>query len=124
MKTIILLLIMTVIGGCVPHSRISTGNSIRLDGMTGRHYTEIMNLWGPPSYRESDGMGGQILSWTEERILNAPNDTQIFSDDLEERDNSFFEPPSNNPGPNVYTFWINTNGFIYRTSYGQETLLP
>jgi hypothetical protein len=91
MRTIILLLIMAVIGGCVPHSNISTGDFIRLDSMTGVHYTEIMNLWGPPTSREPDGMGGEILTWTEDRVLHAPHDTHILSSDIAERDNSFFK---------------------------------
>lgn len=78
---------------------ISTKNN----SWIGKHYSELIEVYGEPVQVFKDGSGGKIFSWSlipvDEGLLDEP------------RTKSTFGTGSNQ------VYWINTKGVIYRKGF-------
>ncbi len=133
--TLLCLLALVALSGCL-------SPDAAMKSFLGQHSSELVARWGPPQQKMSDGQGGEIWSYFQQRQWTTPgqaNTTFAGTGDsygsiygnpygATYQGNSSFSgnatttyTPSQNHGYTAHrTFFINSDGVIYR--YGWKGL--
>lgn len=79
------------------------------------HSSELITKWGPPNRTMDDGAGGQLFIYEFGRSSTGPGyaSTQAYGS----RYSTVYYPPQTSGYVATRTFWVNSEGIIYRWAW-------
>jgi hypothetical protein len=89
----------------------------------GHHYSDLIAAWGPPAQVLDDGSGGKIMTWASTRSFTSPgyattNTTaNVYGSYGTANSVTTYTPPQTTSYTASRTFWVNTDGIIYRWAW-------
>jgi hypothetical protein len=116
-RVLTLLLIVIMLSGCV-----SQMNST-MKSWEGKHYSDLIASWGPPSQVLDDGQGGKIYcfqstgSYTTPGSATTTGNAYSFGNTATYYGNSSYNPPQTYSYQRYRMFWVNSSGYVYRWSW-------
>ncbi len=110
-KTACLILLLSVTG-CGAGKKLSA----TMDAWKGHHQAELIRSWGPPDRTDSDGQGGQVLTWLRDRGNRSKTSTTYNTGVKGPGGEDIIVTNTSGGGkrePATRMFWVNEEGIIY-----------
>jgi hypothetical protein len=117
MKWAGVLLLSFVVAGCA--GRINDA----MRSWVGHHYSDVIASWGPPAQVLDDGAGGKIMTWAATRSFTSPGyattstTANVYGNFGTANSFTTYTPPQTTSYNATRTFWVNSDGIIYRWSW-------
>jgi hypothetical protein len=116
-----LLLALAAGAGC------AMGMSNTMDSWMGHHFSEVVGSWGPPQQIMDIGEGNRLFIWIEDRSYTTPGTTTTTQTGNatmagntaygQGQTTTTYTPPQTTPMQATRTFWVNSEGIIYRWAW-------
>ena len=111
------LLFALALTGCVSHMNDT------MKSWEGKHFSDLIASWGPPSQVLDDGQGGQIYCYQSTGAYTTPGSAMTTGNAYSLGNTAtYYGTTSYNP-PQTYSyqryrmFWVNSAGYVYRWSW-------
>jgi hypothetical protein len=90
----------------------------------GHHYSKVVAKWGPPTRVIDESNGGKMMIWEETKTVTSPGYAQTQPYGAYSKNvlmptsyRTTYIPPQTNTYTKSRTFWVNSEGIIYRWAW-------
>jgi len=103
--------------GCTAHM-----NSV-MKSWEGKHYSDLIASWGPPTQTLDDGQSGKIycyqdtVSYTSPGYATTTGNAYLYGNYGNYQGTTYYNPPQTQSYQRYRMFWVNQEGYVYRWSW-------
>ena len=103
------------------------GMNSTMDSWMGHHFSDVVGSWGPPQQVMDIGEGNRLFIWIEDRSQTTPGTTTTTQTGNatmagntaygQGQTTTTYTPPTTSSYQATRTFWVNSEGIIYRWAW-------